>query len=106
MTTFLENIFQVYVWENKEEEFQDLHHKNLTINQYTARFVQLSWFSPMMVATESQKAQKFLRGLKTDIFNRIMILKPSTYVEALEHAQTAKGLVVAQHQRISHFHVQ
>lgn len=87
----------VYVREKEEEEFQDLHQGNLTVNQYAARFVQLSWFTPMMVASESKKAQKFLRGLKANIFDHIAILKPNTYVEALEHAQTREGLVGAQH---------
>lgn len=56
----------------------------------------------MMVVIESQKARKFLKGLRADIFNCIAILKPSSYVKVLKHAQVAEKLVAAQHQCITH----
>lgn len=90
MDFFLYNFFPPYIWEKEEEEFLDLHQGNMFVNQYAACFVQLSRFTPTLVASESQKAQKFLKGLSADIFDSIAILKLSSYIEALEHAHAAE----------------
>lgn len=58
---------------------------NLTINQYAAKFVQLSRFTPIEVTTKSQKAQKFIRGLRADIYDCITILKLDTYAKEFKH---------------------
>lgn len=49
----------------------------------------------MLVATESQKARKFMRGLRADIYDRIAILKPNAYADAPKHAQMFEELVAA-----------
>lgn len=59
-----------------------------------------------MVATKNWKAKKFLKGLITDIFDHIALMKPGTYAKALKHALLAESLISARHQRITHIRAQ
>lgn len=39
LDAFLKSFFLVYVWENKEEEFQDLHQKSMIVDPYASKFI-------------------------------------------------------------------
>lgn len=56
------------------------------VAQYAARFVQLSKFVPLMVTFKSHKIRKFLKGLCADIYDRIAMLRHSSYAEVLKYA--------------------
>jgi hypothetical protein len=45
---------------------------SLTVEQYAAKFIELSRFAPYLVATEELKARKFERGLHPRIMNQIV----------------------------------
>ncbi|GLT65650.1 hypothetical protein SLA2020_380680 [Shorea laevis] len=45
---------------------------SLTVEQYAAKFIELSWFAPYLVATEELKARKFEWGLHPRIMNQIV----------------------------------
>lgn len=49
----------------------------MTVSRYVARFTQLFEFTFLLVALKSQKAQKFLKGLCVDIYDRVAMLRPS-----------------------------
>jgi hypothetical protein len=45
---------------------------SLTVEEYAAKFIELSWFAPYLVSTEELKARKFERGLQPRIMNHIV----------------------------------
>lgn len=48
---------------------------------------------PRVITTKSKKAKNFLKGLRADIFYQLAVMKPVTYVEALQNAQLAEELL-------------
>lgn len=76
------------------------------VSQYAIKFVQLSLFAPLMIATKSRKAQKLLKALRVNIFYHNSLMKPSTYIEDLELTLLAEGLILARHQCMTHIHAQ
>lgn len=97
MDIFLKNLSLDYVWKKKEEKFQDLYQGNMTT---------LSWFITEIEAIKRQKAQKFLKAPRAEIFDQVAILKPNSYVKALEHAKLVEKLIVARYRHINHIHTQ
>ena len=65
-------------------EFIRLEQKDMIVAQYEARFTELSRFVPQLIATEENKALKFLDGLKPYLKNKISILKLSVYLEVAD----------------------
>lgn len=62
------------------------------MSPYASKFIQLSWFVPESIATDSKKAMKFLKGMMNEIFDRVAMMKPATYVKAFENAKLAEEL--------------
>jgi hypothetical protein len=44
----------------------------LTVEQYAARFIELSRFAPYLVPKKDLKARKFERGLQPKIMNQVV----------------------------------
>jgi hypothetical protein len=44
----------------------------MTVEEYAAKFIELSRFTPYLVSTEELKARKFERGLQPRIMNQIV----------------------------------
>ncbi|XP_057962135.1 uncharacterized protein LOC131153704 [Malania oleifera] len=61
---FYDRYFLVTTRNVKAEEFFNLTQKQLTVQQYAAKFMELSHFAPFMVQDEYQKVRWFERGLK------------------------------------------
>ncbi|XP_057969463.1 uncharacterized protein LOC131158616 [Malania oleifera] len=61
---FFDRYFPTYTRVVKMEEFPNLTQRPLTVQQYVAKFVELSRFAPYMIPDELRKAQKFNRGLR------------------------------------------
>jgi hypothetical protein len=59
------------VQEAKAREFLDLVQGEMSVIEYTAKFLQLSCFGLYLILTEEKKAKKFKRGLNSRI--RIMM---------------------------------
>ena len=61
---FYDNYFPEVVRERKErEEVADLVQGSMTVEQYVAKFIELSLFGPHLILTEAKKASKFQKGL-------------------------------------------
>ena len=60
---FYDNYFPKVVWERKEREFADLVQGSMTVEQYAAKFIELSRFGPYLILTEAKKASRFQKGL-------------------------------------------
>ncbi|XP_028126437.1 uncharacterized protein LOC114323163 [Camellia sinensis] len=70
----------------------------MSVAEYEAKFTELARFAPHMVNTDYKKAQKFEGGLDLEVFDRVGILKLSTYVEVLDRALMAEAILVAKKQ--------
>ena len=60
---FYDNYFPVVVRERKEKEVADLVQVSMTVEQYAAKFIELSRFGPYLILTEAKKASRFQKGL-------------------------------------------
>ncbi|XP_011625040.1 uncharacterized protein LOC105420986 [Amborella trichopoda] len=63
----------------KEVEFIELQQGKLSIEQYAAKFTELSRFAPHIVDTEARKASKYEKGLRPDIRGRIISANIKTF---------------------------
>jgi hypothetical protein len=55
----LERFFPQTIRQAKAQEFTDLVQGSMTMEQYAAKFIELSQFAPYLVSTEELKARKF-----------------------------------------------
>ncbi|RVX07280.1 hypothetical protein CK203_022524 [Vitis vinifera] len=62
----------------------------MTVTQYEVKFMELSRFSPQLLATEEEKTLKFQDGLKPYLKNKISILKLGVYLKVVDRALVAK----------------
>ena len=67
-------------------KFVHLEQRDLTVAQYEAKFIELSCFSPRLIAIDKEKALKFQDGLKPNLKNKISILKLGVYLEVVDRA--------------------
>ena len=69
---FLEQFFPQTIRQAKAQEFIDLVQGAMTVEEYAAKFIELSRFAPYLVSTEELKARKFEWGLQPRIMNQIV----------------------------------
>ena len=60
------------------------------MTQYEVKFMELSRFSPQLLATEEEKTLTFQDGLKPYLKNKISILKLGVYLKVVDRALVAK----------------
>ena len=63
----------------------------MTVDQYEAKFTELSRFAPQLIVTEEEKALMFQDGLKPYLNNKISILKLSVYSKVVDRALIAEN---------------
>ena len=68
----MERFFPQTIRQAKAQEFTDLVRRAMTVEEYVAKFIELSRFVPYLVSTEELKARKFERGLQPRIMNQIV----------------------------------
>ncbi|XP_057965288.1 uncharacterized protein LOC131155857 [Malania oleifera] len=83
---FFERYFLATVWNAKMKEFMVLTQGQLMVQQYAARFMELSRFAPFMVPDEARKSWKFERGLKMEIQKQKMILQIQDFATLVDKA--------------------
>ncbi|XP_020252369.1 uncharacterized protein LOC109829752 [Asparagus officinalis] len=87
---FVELMNKKYIPESVRDqwaiEFQGLQQNNMTVQEYEAKFTQLSRFAPHLIAEESDKAKKFQRGLRGNIRGKLVALRIRNYAELVETA--------------------
>ncbi|XP_057953858.1 uncharacterized protein LOC131148135 [Malania oleifera] len=75
----------------QEEEFFNLTQGRLTIQQYAAKFLELSRFAPSMVSDEYQKARWFESGLNKRIHEHMVCLQIQDFAKLVEKTTVAKS---------------
>ncbi|KAA0051309.1 ty3-gypsy retrotransposon protein [Cucumis melo var. makuwa] len=84
--SFYAKFFSASLRDAKRQEFLNLEHGDMTVEQYDAEFDMLSRFAPEMIATEAARADKFVRGLRLDIQGLVRAFRPATHANALRLA--------------------
>ncbi|XP_057975251.1 uncharacterized protein LOC131162661 [Malania oleifera] len=87
---FYDRYFPATTRAAKAEEFFYLTQGQLTVQQYAAKFMELSRFAPFMVPDEFQKARWFERGLKPRIHKQVAVLKVQSFLELEDGATVAE----------------
>ncbi|KAL0549090.1 hypothetical protein IC582_013570 [Cucumis melo] len=84
--SFYAKFFSASLRDAKRQEFLNLEQGDMTVEQYDAEFDMLSRFAPEMIATETARADKFVRGLRLDIQGLVRAFRPATHADALRLA--------------------
>ncbi|XP_057976010.1 uncharacterized protein LOC131163440 [Malania oleifera] len=87
---FFELYFLATVRKAKMEEFMNLTQGSLTVQQYAAKFQELSRFSPFVILDEAKKAWKFQRGLRSEIRKQTVILQLQDFSTLVDNATVAE----------------
>ena len=77
----------------KKVEFLELKQNDKSVAEYELQFVRLSKYAPEDIATDEMKRDRFERGLKLEIREK-MAMKPPTYSALLEAALRADETLV------------
>nr|POE89073.1 hypothetical protein CFP56_57274 [Quercus suber] len=83
---FNRTYFLGVVRDRKAREFFDLVQGAMTVEEYAAKFVELSRFAPYLIPDESKKVKMFREGLNDRIFPLIIASGVDTFIEAVERA--------------------
>ncbi|XP_011628886.1 uncharacterized protein LOC105421792 [Amborella trichopoda] len=78
------------IHERKEVKFIELQQGNLSVEQYAAKFAELSRYAPHIINTEARKVNKFERGLRPDIRGRVISANLKTFSPLVELAMKIK----------------
>lgn len=76
----------------KMNEFIQLKQRTMTVTDYLCKFEQLSRFAEHMVSTEPLKVERFLEGLRAELYQDVSMagLQGATYSQVAERAQVAE----------------
>ncbi|KAK8949163.1 hypothetical protein KSP39_PZI006059 [Platanthera zijinensis] len=75
--------------------FLHLKQRQLTINEYEIEFSNLSRFAPSLVATEEDRAKRFLGGLRSDVQQLAVAHGAVTYAGVVEAALKVEAIETA-----------
>ncbi len=71
-------------------EFQNLVQGDMTVEQYSTRFMELARFAANLIPDEETKAERFQNGLNTCIRERVICLEIKDYARLVEVASLAE----------------
>ncbi|XP_057962173.1 uncharacterized protein LOC131153747 [Malania oleifera] len=86
---FYDRYFRATTRNAKAEEFFNLTQGRLTVQQYVAKFLQLSCFAPSVVPDEYQKTRWFESGLNQRIHKHMVCLQIQDFMELVGKATVA-----------------
>jgi hypothetical protein len=70
-----------------EEEFLRLEQGNMTVQEYTTKFMEKARFAEIYVPTEERRIEKYVWGLKGNIREFVMTRNPMTFEAAIDMAE-------------------
>ncbi|XP_057954943.1 uncharacterized protein LOC131148966 [Malania oleifera] len=88
---FFNSYFPTSSREAKVEEFLNSKQGSQTMQQYTARFIELSRFTPYIIPNEMKKARQFEKVLRKELYKQVAILKLQDFAELVDRAVVAKA---------------
>jgi hypothetical protein len=88
--TFLARFFPQSIRQAKSQEFTKLVQDSMTMEQYAAKFIELSRFASYLVSTEELKSRKFERGLHSRVMNLDVGFKIGNLTNLISKASVIK----------------
>ena len=77
---FYDKYFPQCVQDRKVAEFMELRQDSMTVAEYKAKFTELARFALHVIDTDYKKARHFEGGLRSDILERVNVVKLETYI--------------------------
>jgi hypothetical protein len=94
---FKEKFYEQYVPRIQQQlwakEFLTLTQGNMTVAEYSTKFIELSRYAPTLIPNDQEKAEKFLDGSLARIKERIAILKIKEYSKAVHTTMIAEQAI-------------
>ena len=87
---FLQRYFSISVHEKKRKEFLYLTQGGHTVMEYDQEFTKLSRFARSLVATERDRVERFVNGLRMSLQKDLALCELSSHAEALDKALKAE----------------
>ncbi|KZV40362.1 hypothetical protein F511_01684 [Dorcoceras hygrometricum] len=75
----LTSVYPESYFNNREREFDNLKQGNLKVAEYARQFSSLLAYVPHVASQERTKRNKFIKGLKPELFQLVLAGAPSTY---------------------------
>ncbi|KZV20776.1 hypothetical protein F511_04134 [Dorcoceras hygrometricum] len=83
-------------YNNREREFDNLKQGDMKVAEYARQFSSLLMYVSYVSNQERTKRNKFLKGLRPDLFQMVLSSSPTTYAEAVDRAvDIEEGLLEA-----------
>ncbi|KZV32258.1 hypothetical protein F511_26562, partial [Dorcoceras hygrometricum] len=70
----------------REREFDNLKQGNMKVSEYARQISSLLMYVPHVANQERTKRNKFMKGLRPDLFRMVLSGSPATYAEAMDRA--------------------
>ncbi|XP_057962228.1 uncharacterized protein LOC131153786 [Malania oleifera] len=83
---FFDRHFPSSFREEKIEEFTNLTQGEMTVAEYTAKFVELSCFAPFLIPNEARKARKSEKGLRCRIYELVVEFQVQNFSDLVDKA--------------------
>ncbi|XP_057953960.1 uncharacterized protein LOC131148252 [Malania oleifera] len=83
---FYDRYFPATTRDAKVEKFLNPAQGHLIVQQYAAKFMELSRFAPFMVLDESKKEKRFKRDLKHRIHEQVVVLQVQNFLVLVDKA--------------------
>lgn len=83
---FLNRFFPHSARDTKAREFANLVQGLMIVDEYAAKFMELSRFAPHLILDEEKKANKLVEGLHPRIFDRVCSHNFRNWAELVEQA--------------------
>ncbi|KZV18119.1 hypothetical protein F511_28619 [Dorcoceras hygrometricum] len=97
--TFHQKYTPELYYNNRERDYDNLKQGNMRVAEYAKKFSSLLSYVPHVANQERTKRNKFLRGLRPDLFRMVFAGSPATYAEAVDMAMDIEeSLLEAQNQ--------
>ncbi|KAJ9556379.1 hypothetical protein OSB04_010993 [Centaurea solstitialis] len=71
-----------------EEEFLRLEQGNLSVQDYTSRFIEKARFAGVYVPSEERKVERYIWGLRGNLREFVLSKEPATFQAAITAAET------------------
>ncbi|KZV57733.1 hypothetical protein F511_21784 [Dorcoceras hygrometricum] len=73
-------------YNSREREFENLKQGNIKVAENSRQFSLLLMYVPHVANQERTKRNKFLKGLRPDLFRMVLSGSPATYAEAVDRS--------------------
>ncbi|XP_057978788.1 uncharacterized protein LOC131165093 [Malania oleifera] len=83
---FFDHYFPTIVRDAKVAKIIKLTQRNLTVQKYATKFIELSCFAPYVIPNEVKKVRMFERGLRQDIYKQVVVLKVYDFSKLVDRA--------------------